>query len=224
MERAQDLNSQLSTGSVKTERLAIIIIVIFHLVGLLGFIIPGIDSQFLKLVPWHLLLMAGVIIYNHNHTDSKFLLFALLLFVLGFGAEFIGVHTGLLFGNYSYGETLGLKLFGIPLMIGANWFLLIYAAGVLLQRSRVKNMYIRILAGALLLVLLDVFIEPIAIHFHYWHWTSGAIPPKNYICWFLLCSAMLWIFEQFKFNPQNKAAPVLLFMQFVFFIVLGLMS
>jgi putative membrane protein len=224
MEGAQDLNSQLSTGSVKVERIAIIVIIVFHLVGLVGFILPGIDGKFLKLVPWHLLLMAGVIIYSYNRPDVKFLLFALLLFTLGFTVELIGVHTGLLFGNYTYGDTLGLKLFGIPLMIGVNWFLLIYATGVLLQRSRIKNIYIRILSGALLLVLLDVFIEPVAIHFNYWRWTGGVIPLKNYICWFLLSGVMLWVFERFKFNPQSKAGPALLVMQFVFFIVLWLMN
>lgn len=179
----------------------------------------------MQLVPWHLLLMTVVIIYSHNQVNTKFLLFALLISVACFGAELMGVHTGLLFGNYSYGDTLGIKLFGVPLMIGVNWFLLIYATGVLMQqRSRVKSIYIRILAGALLLVLLDVLIEPVAIRFNYWHWADNTIPLKNYGCWFLLGAAMLYAFEKFKFDPQSKVAPVLLLMQFVFFMVLELMS
>lgn len=222
MEGAQDLNSQLSTGSTKTERIAIIIIVLFHVVGLIGFIIPSLTILFLKLVPWHLMLMAVVIVYSHNQPSAKFLLFVLLVFTISFSAELIGVHTGLLFGNYSYGEALGIKLFNIPLMIGINWFLLIYSAGVLMQRSRIRNVFFRIITGALVLVLLDLVIEPVAIHFDYWHWTGNSIPLKNYFCWFLLSTGMLFIFERFRFKPQNKAAMVLLIIQFVFFMILGL--
>jgi putative membrane protein len=204
------------------DRVAVIIIILFHVVGLVGFIVPPFDAIFLNIVPWHLLLMAGVILYSHKQPDSRFLLFVLLTFVVGFMAEFVGVHTCWLFGNYAYGETLGVKLFSIPLMIGVNWFLLIYATGVSLQRSRIKSMFIRIIIGALVLVLLDVLIEPIAIHFDYWHWLGSNIPVKNYVCWFLLSGVLLFMFEQFKFKPQSIVAPVLLIMQFVFFMGLGI--
>ena len=217
------MNSHLSTGSAKTERTAIIIIVLFHIVGLIGFVIPSLRVLFIKLVPWHLLLMAVVIVYSYNQLSAKFLSFGLLVFTIGFSAELIGVHTGLLFGNYSYGETLGIKLFNVPLMIGVNWFLLIYSTGVLMQRSRIKNIYIRIIAGALALVSLDLLIEPVAIHFDYWHWTGNGIPLKNYTCWLLLSSVMLFIFEKFQFKPQNRAAVLLLVMQAVFFMILGLL-
>jgi putative membrane protein len=223
LEGTQDLNSHLSTGSAKTERIAIIIIVLFHIVGLVGFAIPSLSVLFIKLVPWHLLLMAGVIVYSYNQLSEKFLLFGLLVFTIGFLAELIGVHTGLLFGNYSYGETLGIKLFNVPLMIGVNWFLLIYSTGVLMQRSRIKNIYFRIIVGALVLVSLDLLIEPVAIHFDYWHWMGNSSPLKNYACWFLLSAAMLFIFEKFQFKPQNKAAVLLLVMQAVFFMILGLL-
>ena len=105
-------------------------------------------------------------------------------------------------------------------MIAVNWFLLIYSTGVLMQRARVKNIYVRLIIGALALVMLDIIIEPVAIHFDYWHWAGNTIPVKNYICWFLLSAAMLFIFELFKFKQQSKVAPALLAMQFIFFLVL----
>jgi putative membrane protein len=222
MEGTPDLSRQVMTPGAEKERNAVFVIVLFHTVGLIGFIILAFTVLFLKMVPWHLLLMLGVIIYNHKQPNGKFISFALTIFILGFCAELIGVHTGLLFGSYGYGQTLGLKLWDIPLVIGINWFLLIYSIGVLMQRSRVKNIFVRTLAGAMLLVLLDFFIEPIAIHFDYWHWADGGIPIKNYLCWFLISGAMLFIFEKFKFDIQNKAPVVLLIMQFVFFMILGL--
>jgi putative membrane protein len=166
--------------------------------------------------------MLGVIIYSYGFLDAKIMLFALISFIIGFAAEYIGVHTGFLFGHYRYGQTLGTKLFEIPLMIGVNWFLLIYAVGVTLQRSRLKNILVRVLSGAIILTLLDVLIEPIAIHFDYWHWLDGGIPFKNYVCWFMLTAILLFIFEQFKFKRQSIVAPALLIAQFVFFAILNL--
>jgi len=224
MERAQDLKNPFSMVATRSQRVSIIIIILFHVVGLVGCSLPATDVLFLKLVPWHLLLMTVVIICNHSQLGNRFFLFALLVFVIGFTAELVGVHTGWLFGNYVYGETLGPQLFRIPLMIGVNWFLLIYSTGVLLQRSRIKNGIIRILAGAIILVMLDILIEPMAIHFDYWHWADNHIPLKNYVCWFGLSALLLFVFDQFKFKLQSIVAPILLIMQFVFFMGLELLN
>jgi putative membrane protein len=221
MERAQNLKKLFPAAMKPVHRIAIIIIVLFHVVGFVGFVTPYFDVLFLKIVPWHLLLMVSVVLYTHDRFNGKFFLFALLIFTMGFMAEFTGVHTSWLFGSYVYGETLGIKLFSIPLMIGVNWFLLIYSTGVFMQRSRIKNTLLRIIGGAVILVLLDLLIEPIATQFDYWHWTSNSIPIKNYTCWFLLSALMLFVFEKFKFKQQSMVASVLLFMQFIFFMALG---
>lgn len=204
-------------------RIAIGIIILFHVVGLVGLSLPVSRPLFLQIVPFHLLLMLGVIIFSHHKLNSSFGIFILLIFWLGFLAEWIGVHKGWLFGNYTYDSTLGMKLFGIPLMIGVNWFLLIYATGVTLQRSRLRSVFFRVIAGAGLLTILDVLIEPIAIKFAYWHWLDGSIPLKNYLCWFLVSAVMLYIFELFRFKKQSVAAPALLVTEFVFFGLLNLL-
>ena len=199
------------------------IVILFNLVGLIGFAVPALQPVFLKLVPWHLLLMGIVAIISHERFSEKFLLFFILTYLVTFFAEWAGVHSNWFFGDYSYGRTLGLKLWGIPLIMGINWFLLIYCAGVVMQYSRVKSIVARIMIGALLLALLDVLIEPIAIKFDYWHWAGNVIPLKNYLCWFGLSAFMLFVFEKFAFRKQSIVAPVLLLMQLVFFGVLHLL-
>ncbi|MFD0766078.1 carotenoid biosynthesis protein [Mucilaginibacter lutimaris] len=216
MERAQNMTIP--------PRIAIGIIILFHLVGLVGLSLAVTKELFLQIVPFHLLLMFGIIVLSHHKLNSSFGIFILLIFWLGFLAEWVGVHTGWLFGNYAYDSTLGLKLSSIPLMIGVNWFLLIYATGVAMQRSRLKSAFFRVIAGAGLLVLLDVLIEPIAIKFNYWHWNSPGIPLKNYVCWFFVSAVMLNIFELFRFKKQGIAAVILLLTEFVFFGVLNLVG
>jgi len=147
-------------------------------------------------------------------------LFALLIFISSIIVEWLGVHKHWIFGDYSYGQTLGIKTAEIPLIIGVNWFLLIYSAGVLMQRTRIRSILIRVIAGALILVLLDLIIEPVAQHFDYWHWANSTVPLKNYACWFLVSVVMLFVFEKFGFRKQGIVAPVFLLVQFVFFMVL----
>ncbi len=199
-----------------------IIIVLFHTVGLIGMLIPATQALFLKIVPFHLLLMLLVVFFSHKYIDERFVGFVILIYLSGFLAEWIGVHKGWLFGDYVYGKTLGTSVLDIPLTIGINWFLLIYSAGVTMQRLRIKSGWARIILGALVLVLLDMQIEPVAVRFDYWHWADSIVPIKNYVCWFLVSGLMLWVFEQFKFRKQSWVGPILLGVQFVFFGVLNL--
>ncbi|MGI4021329.1 MAG: carotenoid biosynthesis protein [Janthinobacterium lividum] len=202
-------------------RISIFLVILFHLVGLIGFLIPFLRPLFLQIVPFHLLLMLFLVLINHQERNLKFASFIGIIMALGFAAEWIGVHKQWLFGHYAYGATLGFKVDEIPLMIGINWFLLIYATGVLTQKLPIKTAWTKILSGAVLLVLLDLLIEPVAIRFDYWHWFSTEIPLKNYVCWLLMSVFLLTIFQQFNFKNQNWVAPVLLLIQFVFFAVLN---
>ena len=203
-------------------RVSIIIIILFHIVGLVGFFLPALTPIFLRLVPFHLLLMLVVLIVNHYRPEEKFWGFVLIIFFCGIIAEWIGVHKHWLFGNYNYVQTLGTKVFDIPLMIGVNWFMLVYGTGVLMERSRLRSRLARILTGALLLVVLDLLIEPVAIKFDYWSWANNTIPLKNYICWFGVSAVFLYVFELFKFKQQSIVAPVLILVQFLFFALLQL--
>lgn len=222
MERSPHLKPKPYESSKSHQLTLVIIIVLFHVVGITGFCIPSLQAIFLKIVPWHLLLMLVIVMLSHRPLNGKLLLFTLLLFISGFFIEWIGVHTSWLFGTYSYGNTLGIKLNNIPLTISINWFLLIYSTGVFMQLIRVKNIFTRVITGALILVLLDVLIEPVAMKFDYWHWAGNVIPIENYACWFLVSALMLYLFERFDFKKQSIVAPVFLLMQFLFFIVLRL--
>jgi putative membrane protein len=212
MERPQNIT--------RGTKISVMLIVLFHLVGLIGLSVTSLRPLFLQIVSWHLLLMLAIIVFNHQFFDARFIIFVSLIAITGYGAEWVGIHTGQLFGSYYYGKTLGIKISEVPLIISINWFLLIYSTGVLLQRSRLKNKFVRVIAGAIILVLLDVLIEPVAIRLDYWHWASAVIPVKNYVCWFLLSGLMLFVFEKFRFEKQSIVTPALLLTQVLFFVSL----
>jgi putative membrane protein len=198
------------------------LVVLFFSVGFVGFTQPAYSNQFKQLVPFHLLLMFVLMVISHEDRNKAFFTFLLVTFVAGFLVEFVGVKTGLIFGNYNYGTTLGYKLADIPVLIGVNWILVIYSAGVFMMMFEIKNVIIRSLIGAFLITALDFFIEPVAIKYDYWSWAGLNVPFQNYVGWFIFSFALLRLFFHLKFRKNNFAAIVLFIVQFVFFFVLNM--
>ncbi len=199
-----------------------LIIILFHLVGLYGFLNPGLHGLFIKLVPFHLLLMLVLLIISGYDGSSGILFLAFRIILAGFLVEVAGVGTGLIFGSYTYGSTLGIKLWQTPLLIGVNWFLLVYTTGVFLSAYKL-NRYLLALIGSIVLVGIDFLIEPVAVEYDYWSWSAGVIPLQNYVGWFFVSFIMFILFNSLKIK-KNSAANVLFVAQICFFIILNIWS
>lgn len=197
------------------------IIAIFYSVGILGMAIPYLRPYFQVLTPFHLILSTTILLTFHQEWNSRFYIFAVLAFSIGFFAEVIGVQTGLLFGDYTYGTVLGPKVLGVPLMIGVNWFLLVYSTGSWLV-NYVENDFLAAGIAALLMVVLDFLIEPVAIALDFWTWHTEDIPLTNYIGWFGVAYLIQIIYRKMAFEKRNPIAPFLLLCLLAFFGILGL--
>ncbi len=202
------------------ENICSLIIILFHLVGLYGFLDPDLTGLFIKLVPFHLLLMLLLMLISGYDGSAMISLFAAAVFTAGFLVEVAGVNTGLIFGPYSYGGTLGLNLWETPLLIGVNWLLLVYTTGVLLSSYQL-NKYFMALVGAAILVCIDFLIEPVAVRYDYWSWSGEVIPLQNYMGWFVVSYLMFILFTSLDFKKQNRSAIVLFAAQVLFFILLN---
>lgn len=194
------------------------LLLIMHIVGIIGLLSPF-QEYFRLLTPFNLLVSAFLLWLNHTDRSRSFLVFALLSIILGYVVEVIGVQTGIIFGAYSYGSTLGPKLFDVPVIIGLNWLLIIYSIGVL-TGSIAMPAWLRILLGATLAVFVDMLIEPVAIRFDFWSWEQSIVPLRNYLGWFIVSSILLTLFHWFKIKTDNKAALPYYFIQLFFFLIL----
>lgn len=198
------------------------LVVLFHGVGLAGFLIPDFEQLFIRLVPFHLLLMLFLLIITADDKSPELKIFALLVYVLGFLIELIGVNTGLIFGGYTYGSALGIKLWATPLMIGVNWMILVYCAGVFLEKFKMSSDVLFSIFGALILTGIDFLIEPVAVRFDYWSWDQGVIPVQNYIGWYLFSFLLFMLFRKMNFRKENSVAILLLIVQTIFFLILNI--
>ena len=145
----------------------------------------------------------------------------MLSFFFGFFIEVLGVNTGVIFGEYTYGKVLGWKLWDTPLMIGVNWAMLVYSVGVsvnwLIQKAK---WWWKAALGASMMLLLDFLIEPVAIHYGFWTWEAVDVPLQNYVSWWLISYGLLAFFHFSDQKTTNKVATGLLVLQFVFFALL----
>ena len=109
------------------QSLCIGLIWIFHISGLIGIIYSN-ASWFIKATPFNLLLSFALLIINIEWNKKLFFLL-ITCFLVGMLSEIIGVKYGFLFGEYSYGNALGIKFMGVPLIIGINWCILVFITG-----------------------------------------------------------------------------------------------
>jgi putative membrane protein len=205
--------------SKRATQLSLAVLIILHVVGLFGFLWEESRPLFQQLVPFNLLIAVGLLAYFHREWSRSFLLVCLFIFLAGFGVEVWGINTGVIFGPYVYDSALGPKLWGTPPMIGVNWLMLVYCAGVVGQRLPLKP-WLQALIGALALVFLDWIMEPVAIRYDFWHWLEADIPLQNFIAWGLIAFFFLLVFHYSPGNKQNRLAGALLAIQFVFFSLL----
>lgn len=209
------------------KNISIAVIIIFHLVGLIGFSVDELITLFKILVPAHLLLMTFILFFNHKDWNKHFYVFLFSIFLFSFAIEAIGTNTGKIFGSYTYLTTLGYKIFNTPLMIGINWLILVYSAGVYIHRlipsDSASSVFIKSLMGAALLTIIDFFIEPIAIKFDYWVWQAVEVPTQNYVAWFITAFVFMLVFNKLNFNKSNPIAHILLIVQSLFFVLLSVL-
>jgi uncharacterized membrane protein len=197
----------------------VLIIFLLHFVGILGIIWGETRPLMIILTPAHLLISGILLIYGHQKRDIKFIAFVIISALIGFISEVIGTNTGLIFGDYSYGNALGFQIWNTPIIIGINWFILSYCIGHMINYFKTK-WWIKSIIGALLMTLIDVMIEPVAILLTYWKWENHDIPLSNYFGWFGISLIIQLFYFKLHVNAKNQTAIPLLASQLAFFLVL----
>lgn len=199
--------------------ISVAILVILYAVGLVGLHTAHRD-WFLAATPLTLFISSSLLLLNHRAWNASAVLACALCAVAGFLVEVLGVHTGLIFGEYAYGATLGFKLWDVPLVIGLNWLLLVYAMGTLVTRLHLPA-YAQAGLAALGLTALDLLIEPVAMRLDFWQWQGDSVPLQNYFGWFAVSFVLLLAFRMLRFEKGNPIAGAVLALQIIFFGILN---
>jgi len=177
----------------------VLFISVIYVAGIIG--IYFFDSQFfLKTSFVSILIPLFLFCYRSVRSLRDYFLF-FLIFLVGYFAEFLGVNYQILFGKYAYGETLGIKIYGVSLIIGLNWLLLAVTTRAVVSRF-INNDWIIVLLASLLMVGIDYLIEPVAPTLDFWRFEENPVPFSNFRDWFFVAVLMQYVlsFRQSKSN------------------------
>ena len=194
------------------------IIWLFQIFGAIGILFWN-SQWFINMTPVCLLLYFSLLIINNTKHSIFFLC---ITYFWGFLSEIIGVNTGLIYGSYIYGNSLGIKLLNVPLIIGVNWITTTAICGTIASRLKLQP-YLKVFMAILLMIVLDVFIEPVAPKIDMWSFSnSESAPLSNYITWFMIALPLqsYFVFKKLEFN--FTLALNLYLSQIIFFIVLSI--
>jgi len=191
-------------------------------VGVVGHIIPGAKPLMIFLTPFTLLLTGSVTLYfSFQKGNTKLVMWGLIVYIVTFSLEVIGVKTGYIFGSYYYGNVLGLQFFDVPLIIGFNWVVIILGAIGIASRIHKSAFQIALLTGTFA-VLFDLMLEPVAINLGYWKWQQGFIPLQNYYAWFGIAFFASLFGSKLKLDLEDSLFIYYFLIQFTFFILLSI--
>ncbi len=198
---------------------SLFIIVVLHTVGIFG-LSSSHAEMFQQLTPINLIITLGLLIWNHENKTKSWYLYAGAIYLSGFFVEVLGVATGVVFGEYSYGEALGPQWKGTPFLIGVNWLILVIATAAIVEQF-LSVKVIKALVAATLMVLLDSFIEPLAGDLNFWYWPQNKIPVQNYMAWWVIALIMHLAYQYIPVSRNNKSGLWVYVIFALFFIVLG---
>ena len=203
--------------NLNRENISIAIIWLFHTSGILG-ILYGNSDWFISATPLNLSINFVLLMINcRGH--KWFFPMVILGFSTGMITEILGVQRGWIFGDYQYGDALGVKVLGVPLLIGVNWALLTIITGAIAQQFY-QNIFMRIIIGVGLMILLDLLIEPIAPTLDFWVFDEGEAPLQNYIGWIAVALFLQSIFHYLRVKVIGWFPHQLYLLQIIFFTVL----
>jgi putative membrane protein len=210
-------------GKNITVKISIFIVWIFHACGLIG-ITYGNKDWFIAFTPVNLFLSFFLLFVTQNELNKKNIISALSIFLIGMIAEILGVNFGIIFGEYEYLDNLGIKIFGVPIIIGVQWILLTFITGsfsaYIFKKSKIKAVFF----GAILMVLLDILIEPVAPDMGFWVFNSLKAPVQNYIAWFVIGIPVQILFHNGIDKKEQTFSFHLLIIQFLFFGLINILA
>ena len=189
-------------------------LILVYVSGSIGFVVnPTFFSPF---TPYTLLFTCFVFLIHQPISDNKYITAFFSIAVLGYIIELIGIKTGLLFGNYSYGNGLGFKLLDVPLIISINWAMLI-CAGIVTVRKVFRNKFIVISVTALVVTFIDLIIEQVAHKLDFWQFEGGLPGLHNYLGWIGVVFFTSYIFYPLIIKGNSMVSSIVLILQIIFF-------
>lgn len=118
----------------------------------------------------------------------KATLIIVLLSLLSVAVEAFAISTGLPYGGFTYSTALGLRVFGlVPWSVAFAYLPILLGATTMASHLARAERRRFALLSALLVVSVDLVVDPAAVSMGLWMWPKGGayfgVPPINFLGW-----------------------------------------
>lgn len=196
-------------------------LILVYVSGAIGFVLK--PDFFLPFTPFTLVYTSFVFLIYQPINNLKYVISFISVAIIGFVSEVIGVKTGLVFGEYSYGATLGYKFLEVPLTISLNWALLASAC-ILIASYLSSHKVVVSIVSAILATSVDFLIEQVAPKLDFWRFKEGMPGWHNYLGWLGVSFIAALLFTPVLKTGNKRIALVIIALQILFFLYIYLIS
>jgi uncharacterized membrane protein len=222
LQRPDALIRAICKNYAPAEQRFAVILVFLYVSGFVAHVVPDLRHLTAFTADVFLLGINSVMllfIFNSNR-DWRLWIWGGATYIFTFFVEAMGVATGAVFGEYTYGSGLKWQWLGVPFVIALNWTLLILAVNDFAQRWLRSPVAVALAVGVIIAVY-DWFIEPVAIALNYWTWASGAeVPFQNYVAWAVVAVIATIPLLAFKIRYRHPLLPLYLWVQWAYFVAM----
>lgn len=212
---------QLKTKILWTLFVVTILISIGNIIG----VIFGLNYLQINIFNSYILYIPAILLFLHSIWTLSFhrgILIFLLASLTGFVFEYVGLNYGVIFGGEYIYSAEGIKIFTVPLNVTLYWGVFIYM-GYSISNSFLywlgkdkpaKHKHngfllpLLILIDSLIVVIIDLFMDPLQVKAGSWDWSGGGlyfgIPIGNFIGWILVVIITTGLFRIYEyFSPKE---------------------
>ena len=190
-------------------RFSIFFVWLINISGFFG-VLSDQKDFFLSTSPFAILISFILLLLNYNTRQKGFATALISIITIGFLVEFLGVNYDLFFGSYEYGNNLGYKIGGVPIIMSINWLVLIFLTGSFTEKIIPNSLPLKVIFASLLMVFIDIFLEICAPKLDYWKFNEEIVPMSYYNSWFIISAICLYIY--FRLIKDKEYSKSLLFL------------
>jgi bisanhydrobacterioruberin hydratase len=145
-----------------------------------------------------------------------------ILSIYAMTVEYIGLTTGIPYGDFIYTGNLGYKIHGIlPITVGLSWAPLLLGS-IAITYTITKNKIYRFFLPAIILVAFDMILDPASIAIGMWKYSDAGlyygVPVQNFIGW-VISGSIGSIFGYWLFYKRENKNILLLSYSFLISII-----
>ena len=138
-----------------------------------------------------------------------------LVAVTAVAFESVGLTTGHPYGSYTYSDTLGPTLLGVPFLVPLAWLMMAWPSWVLAEHLARGSRLARIAWAAYVFAAWDVVLDPQMVQAGYWTWAHPSpglpgiptVPLTNLAGWLLAGTVLMTLLDLLVARTQGSGRP-----------------